>query len=148
MGGSGTATCPEKVTYSKVSPVSPDPMGKCQTPVYTVQASKFGPGPPRVRTEPLEWDPDPPCGVQAAHSGVLGFQDKTYPDLNQDPGGGPEPTCVQTRSGGIAPYHIHFCSPPKRRPDAATWPTTRGVSQRAEPGIKPLGYACLCIYCE
>jgi hypothetical protein len=41
-----------------------------------------------VRTGPLEWDPDPPYGVRAAHSGVLGFQDRTYPDLNQDPGRG------------------------------------------------------------
>jgi hypothetical protein len=71
-------------------------MGECQTPVYTVQSSKFGPGPPRVRTGPLEWDLDLPYGVQAAHSGVPGFQDRTYPGLNQDPGGGLEPTRVQT----------------------------------------------------
>ena len=30
-----------------------------RTPVYTVQASKFGPGPPHVRIGPLEWDPNP-----------------------------------------------------------------------------------------
>jgi hypothetical protein len=45
MGRSGTATCPEKVIYSKASTVSPDPHGRvpdpCQTPIYTVQASKF-----------------------------------------------------------------------------------------------------------
>jgi hypothetical protein len=35
-------------------------MGKCRTPGYTVRTSKFGPRPPRVRTGPLEWDPDPP----------------------------------------------------------------------------------------
>jgi hypothetical protein len=35
---------------------------------------------------------------------------------------------------------IHFCSPPRRRPDAATWPTTRDVSQRAEPNVRPPGY--------
>jgi hypothetical protein len=46
---------------------------------------------------------------------------------------------------GSEPYHIHSCSPPRRRPDAAMWPTARGVSQRAEPGMKPLGYARLCI---
>jgi hypothetical protein len=33
------------------------------------------------------------------------------------------------------PYRIHFCSPSRRRPDAATWPTTRDVSQRTEPGV-------------
>ena len=71
-------------------------MGKYRTPVYTVWASKFGPGPPRVRTGPLEWDPDPLYGVRATHSGVPGFQDRTYLGLNQDPDGGPVPTRVQT----------------------------------------------------
>jgi hypothetical protein len=52
-------------------------MRKCRTPVYMAQASKFGPGPPRARTGPLEWGPDPPYGVRAAHSGVQGFQDRT-----------------------------------------------------------------------
>jgi hypothetical protein len=40
------------------------------------------------------------------------------------------------------PYRIRFCSPPRRRPDAATWPTTtRDVSQRAEPDVRPRNYA-------
>jgi hypothetical protein len=73
MGGSDAAMCPEKVTYSEASPVILDPHGKVLTPVYTVRASMFGLGPPRVRTGPLEWDPDPLYGVRAAHSGVLGF---------------------------------------------------------------------------
>jgi hypothetical protein len=47
---------------------------------------------------------------------------------------------------GPGPYHIYFCSPTRRRPDAATRPIARGVSQRAEPDIKPLGYVCLGIY--
>jgi hypothetical protein len=47
---------------------------------------------------------------------------------------------------GSGPYHIHSCSSPRRRPDAATWRTARGVGQRAEPGMNPLGYARLCIY--
>jgi hypothetical protein len=71
-------------------------MGECRTPVYTVQASKSSPGPPRVRTRPLDWDLEPPYGVRAAHSGVPGFQDRAYPGLNQNPGGGPEPTHIQT----------------------------------------------------
>jgi hypothetical protein len=41
------------------------------------------------------------------------------------------------------PYPVHCCSPPRRRPDAATWPTARDVSQRAEPDIRPLGRAAL-----
>jgi hypothetical protein len=71
-------------------------MGKCRITLYTAQASKFGPEPPRVRTEPLEWGPDPAYGVWGAHSGVPGFQDRTYPGLSQDLGGGLEPTRVQT----------------------------------------------------
>jgi hypothetical protein len=39
------------------------------------------------------------------------------------------------------PYHVRLCSPLRRRPDAATWPTTRDVSQRAEPYVRPLGHA-------
>jgi hypothetical protein len=39
------------------------------------------------------------------------------------------------------PYRIRFCSPPRRRPDAAMWPTARDVSQWAEPDVRPLGYA-------
>jgi hypothetical protein len=39
------------------------------------------------------------------------------------------------------PYRIRFCSPPRWRPDAAVWPTTRDVSQWAEPDVRPLGYA-------
>jgi hypothetical protein len=39
------------------------------------------------------------------------------------------------------PYRIRCCSPPRRRPDATAWPTARDVSQRAEPDVRPLGYA-------
>jgi hypothetical protein len=39
------------------------------------------------------------------------------------------------------PIRIRYCSPPRRRPDAATWPTARDVSQRAEPDVRPLGRA-------
>jgi hypothetical protein len=41
------------------------------------------------------------------------------------------------------PYHVRFCNPPRQRPDAATWPTARDVSQRAEPDVRPLGRAAL-----
>jgi hypothetical protein len=94
--------------------------------------------------DPLEWDPDPPVwgpgrpqwGPRAEHTRTL----------------------IRTQAGvrcrhvsrpdlvGSGPYHVHSCSPPRRRLDADTWPTTRSVSQRAEPDIKPLGYARLCIY--
>jgi hypothetical protein len=37
------------------------------------------------------------------------------------------------------PRRVRFYSPLRRRPDAATWPSARDVSQRAEPGVRPLG---------
>jgi hypothetical protein len=39
------------------------------------------------------------------------------------------------------PYRKLFCSPPRRGPDAAAWPTARDISQLAEPDVRPLGYA-------
>jgi hypothetical protein len=39
------------------------------------------------------------------------------------------------------PYHVHFCSPLRRSPDAAMWHVARDVSQRAEPDVRPLGRA-------
>jgi hypothetical protein len=122
-------------------------MGRCRTPVYTVRASKFGPGPPRMRTRPLEWDPDPPCmGSRPPTVGSQGPRtEHTWALIRTEAG----VRCRHVARPGLVgsgPYHIHSCSPPKRRPDAATWPTTCCISQQAEPGIKPLGYACLCIY--
>jgi hypothetical protein len=38
------------------------------------------------------------------------------------------------------PYRIHFCSPPRRTPDAVAWFTARDVSQWVEPNVRPLGY--------
>jgi hypothetical protein len=39
------------------------------------------------------------------------------------------------------PVRLRHCSPPGRRPDAATWPTARDVSRWAEPNVRPPGYA-------
>jgi hypothetical protein len=39
------------------------------------------------------------------------------------------------------PYRVRPCSPLRQSPDAATWPTTRDVSQRAEPDVRSLGRA-------
>jgi hypothetical protein len=87
-----------------------------------------------------EWDLDPPYGVRAAHSGVPGFQDRTYPGLNQDPGGGPEPTRVQTWSRGIRTYphtlllpaqaetrccHMAYCA--RHKPTGGTWHDASGL---------------------
>jgi hypothetical protein len=38
------------------------------------------------------------------------------------------------------PYRVRFCSPLRRRPDAATWPTACDVSQRAELDVRTLGH--------
>jgi hypothetical protein len=38
------------------------------------------------------------------------------------------------------PIRLRHCSPPGRRPDAATWPTARDVSRRPEPDVRPPGY--------
>jgi hypothetical protein len=60
--------------------------------------------------------------------------DREYPNLNQG--------WARVQSRHVSrPYCIRFCSPPRRRPDAATWPTARDVSQRSEPDVRPLGYA-------
>jgi hypothetical protein len=60
-------------------------------------------GPPRLVQDRHVCKPDPwngirtlTYGVQAAHNGVPRSQDRTYMGLEQDPGGGPVPTCVQT----------------------------------------------------
>jgi hypothetical protein len=39
------------------------------------------------------------------------------------------------------PCRVCFCSPLRRRPNAATWPTARDVSLWAEPNVRPLGHA-------
>jgi hypothetical protein len=38
-------------------------------------------------------------------------------------------------------YRERSHSPLRQRPDAATWPSSRDVSQRAEPDVRPLGRA-------
>jgi hypothetical protein len=98
-------------------------------------------GPPGKVQDPDGHEPDPwygsrtpLCGVRATHGRVPGFWDKEYPDLNQDQAG------VRSRhvSGSC---RVRFCSPLRRRPDAATWPTARDISLWAEPDVRPLGRA-------
>jgi hypothetical protein len=86
--------------------------------------------------EPNPWDGSrtPLCGVRATHSKVPEFWDKKYPGRNPDQAG------VRSRHV-FGPYRVRFCSPLRRRPDAATWPTARDVSRRAEPDVRPLGRA-------
>jgi hypothetical protein len=84
VGGSGAAMWLEKMIYSKVSTMSPDPHGKVLNPcIY------------KSRTPGMVQDlhvgkPDlsngiqtPLYGVRAAHSRVPRFWDREYPGLNQ-----------------------------------------------------------------
>jgi hypothetical protein len=129
---SGVAKWPKKMIYSKISTVGPDPHGKVSDPCT------YGPD-LRVRSRTSTGvdrtpgtGPRPLCGVRATHTKVLGFWDKEYPGLNQGQAG--------VRSRHVSrPCRVRFCSPLKRRPDAATWPIARDVSQRAEPAVRPLG---------
>jgi hypothetical protein len=120
-----------------------------------LQGINGGSGPPwesgeplHIRTGPLGrvqdlrgYRPDPRdgswtslCGVQATLSMVPGFWDKEYPGLNQGRAG--------VRSRHVSgPYRVRYCSPLRRSPDAATWPTARDVSRRVEPDVRPLGRA-------
>jgi hypothetical protein len=116
-------------------------------PVYTVQASRSGLGPPLVRTGPLEWDPNPLYGVRPPTVGSQGSRTEHTLALIGTQVGVRSRHVSRPDLVGSGPYRIHSCSPPRRRPDAATWLTACGVSQRAEPDIKPLGYARLGIYC-
>jgi hypothetical protein len=119
MGGSGAAMWPEEMIYSKVATVGPDPHGKVSDP----------------------W----------MHSPDLRARFKTSTSTNQTPGTGPGPlrrgpsySKYQGQAGVrcshvSGPYRERSHSPLRRRPDAAMWPTTRDVNQRAEPDVRPLG---------
>jgi hypothetical protein len=86
------------------------------------------------KPDPSDGIRTPLCGVRAAHSRIPRFWDREYPGLNQGQAG--------VRSRHVSgPYRIRLCSPPRRRPDAAAWPTARDVIQRAEPGVGPRGCA-------
>jgi hypothetical protein len=137
VSGSGANTCLEKVIYSKTSTV--------------VRTPRVGPGPPDIQSGPPrlvldlhvgKLDPwngirTPPYGVRVAHSGVLRSQDGTYMGLEQDLGRGQVSTRVQAQPG--ADLSAYASAPPRQSPDAATWPTMRGVSQRVEPDVRPPG---------
>jgi hypothetical protein len=80
--------------------------------------------------------PGPLCVGSGPPSAGSRDSDKEYPGLNQGQAG------VRSRHV-FGPYHIHFCSPPRRRPGAAAWPTACDVSPRAGPDVRPLGRVAL-----
>jgi hypothetical protein len=127
VDGSGAATWPEKAISSKVPTLGPDP--HIQTgPLGRVQDLRG------YKPDPRDESRTSLCGVRATLSRVPRFWDKKYLGLNQGRTG------VRSRHES-GPYRVHYCSPLRRSPDAATWPTARDVSQRAEPDVRPLGHA-------
>jgi hypothetical protein len=50
------------------------------------------------------------------------------------------PTRVQAQPSVDLPAYA-TAPRPRRRPDAAMWPTARDVSQQVEPDVRPLGHA-------
>jgi hypothetical protein len=110
--------------------MGPEPHGKVSDPcIYRPDLRGYRPDP---------WDGSRTSlrGVRVTPSRVPGFWDKEYPSLNQGQ--------VEARSRHVSgPYHVRFCYPPRWRPGAATWPTARDVSQRAELNVRHLGHAAL-----
>jgi hypothetical protein len=87
------------------------------------------------RAQTPRTSPRTPLGrVRATRSKVPGFWRKGYPGLDQGQAG------VQNRHVS-GPCRVSSCSPLRRRPNATTRPTSRDVSQRAEPDVRPLGRA-------
>jgi hypothetical protein len=123
VDGSGVATWPGRTISSKVSTVGPDPHGKVPDPSISGPGLRVG-----SRTSL--------CRIWATLSRVPGFWDKEYPGLNQGQ------VVVQSRHVS-GPYHVHFYSLLRWRPEAAMWPNAHDVSQRAEPDVRPLGRAVL-----
>jgi hypothetical protein len=135
VDGSGAATWLEKTNTLQGINSGSGPPWEGARPLHT----QTGP-PGKVKDlhgrepDPCDGSRTPLCGVQATHNRVPGFWDEEYPGLNQGQAG------VRSRHV-FGPYRVRFCSPPRWKPDAATWPTARDVSRRAEPDVSPLGRA-------
>jgi hypothetical protein len=97
VDGSGAATWPEKMIYSNVSTVGPDPHGKVLDPcIYRPDLQARSRTLPGANRTPL-------CGVRATHSRVPGFRDKEYPSLNQGQAGSGADTCPDRTAYASAP---------------------------------------------
>jgi hypothetical protein len=112
--------------YYWASTVSLDPMGVRLS--LRTGLPRGGPRPPRVHTGPPRWEPDPFArGPDRSWRGpdALGRKMlKPWPKARQGSSAG---MCLDPTMYGSAPY-------PGR--DAATWPSARDVSQRAEPDVR------------
>jgi hypothetical protein len=130
MGGSGAATCPEKVIYPKASTVSPGPHGRVPDPwIYSPDLQGwFMTSTCASRTPRMGSGPSPRMGSQGLrteHTRALN-RTQTGVQCRHVPG----PSLV-----GSGPVRIYSYSPLRRRPDATTWHTAHGLSQRAEPSM-------------
>jgi hypothetical protein len=105
---------------------SPDPQGWSWTSTCASRTPGMGPEPPRMGSGPPT---EGPQGPRIEHTQTL----------NRTQAGSGAGTC--SNPVWCRPLRIRFCSPLRRRLNAATWPTARDVSQRAEPDVRPLGYA-------
>jgi hypothetical protein len=147
MGRSGATMCPKKVTYSEASPVSLDPHGKVPDPCIYGMGLQVWSRTSMCANRTPRMGSGPPCmGSGLPTVGSQGSRTKYTWALIRTQAGFRCRHVSRPNLVGSEPYHIHSCSSPRRRPEAATWPTARGVSQRAEPGMKHLGYARLCIH--
>jgi hypothetical protein len=103
---------------------SPDPQGWSRTSTCVNWTPGLGAGPSPDGSGP------PTVGSRGPRTEHARASNKTQAGSGTD-------TCPYPVWCG--PIRIHYCSPPRRRLDAATWPTTRDVSQRAEPDVRPPG---------
>jgi hypothetical protein len=97
----------------------PDPWNGIRTP-------RMGSGPPTMGSQ----------GLRTEHTQALNM---TQAEVRRRHMSGPSLV-------GSGPVCIYSCSPLRQRPDAATWHTARGLSQRAEPSMTPLDHARLRIH--
>jgi hypothetical protein len=153
MGRSEAATCPEKVIHSMASTVVRSPTRERRTPGYTFWTPRMVPNPRIYSPDPQGWSRTPTCaswtpgmgsGPSVWGPGHPQWGPKVPGQNVHGPWAGPRRgSDADTCPGPVwcRPVRIRLCSPPRRRPDAATWPTTRDVSQRAEPDVRPPGYA-------
>jgi hypothetical protein len=147
MGRSGAATCTEKVIYPKASTVSLDPHGRVPDPlIYSLDIQGWS----RTSTcarRTLGMGSEPPPPVWGSDRPQWGPRIEYTRALNRTQAG----VWCRHVSGpslvGSEPVRIHSCPPLRRRPVAATWHTARGLSQRAERSMTPLGYVRLRIHC-
>jgi hypothetical protein len=124
-------------------------MGERRAPGYTVWTPKFGQDFHVCKPDPWNGSRTPPprMGSGPPPMGSQGPRIEHTRALNRTQAG---VRCRHVSRPSLVdsgPVRIYSCSPLRRGPIAATWHTTRGLSQLAEPSMMPLGYAHLRIDC-